>query len=371
MVENICALPSRITYLEQFSREVMERERKRKELLATIDHRRIEDIIVIAILSINAFLFFNFPIYVTTWIICSLLLISFYPILSLIPALARWLIKKRKGHQENHIKFLQALKMLKKSEQFYHSEWIIFFINMRSAAIALIALCSSNILAAIGYIFILRQDIEIGSFVAIQFLLFFILYFLAIILKPYNKTFEVWIGHIAENLQKKKPIIWVILLIIGIFGFFAALYFLAAYLSPATTALIVMEWEHIGPLDFILEFSFILISQYIFIRYIHSLESRRMTAWVSAAIENFVQKNVIPIIEKARQGEINEADIECTQYRTLMASLLEAKMFKTFVTSIYGLYPIYYFKPDLSLILDEETLSALKGHMSLVDKSKK
>jgi len=98
------------------------------------------------------------------WIICSLFVVGFSPLVQLFLALVKTIAKKRGPEEEKYVKTLPALKMLKKSEQFYHIEWSILFINMRSAAIALGLLCSSNIFAAVGYLLIVRHDAGIGFF---------------------------------------------------------------------------------------------------------------------------------------------------------------------------------------------------------------
>ena len=366
MVEDVCYASDRISYLDRFSREVLQREQKRRELLVTHVHRRIEAVIVFFIVTVNAIFFVVFPRYVIFWIICSLFVIGFSPLVQAFQALAKMITKKRAPDEEKYVKTLQAFKMLRKSEQFYHIEWSVFFINMRSAAVALGLLCSSNIFAAVGYLLILRQDSGIGFFIAIQFFLFFLLFTSVILLKPYNRTFEVYVAKIAAVLKKQKLVIRIILLLLGIAGFFTALFFLAAFLSPPATAFGILEREKIDLLHFIPEFFLILISQFTLVRYIHSLESRRMTLKVSDAITRSLQNDVISVLQKVQSGIIDEKEMDCVHLRTMMTSLLEARMFTTVVSDIFGLFPLYLFRPDLTLITDTETLKILRGHMSIM-----
>lgn len=366
MVEDVCRASDRIGDLDRFSREVLQREQKRKELLVTHVHWRVEALIVFCIVSVNAFFFVFFPQYVIFWIICSLFVIGFSPLVQLLQALAKTMVKKRVPDEEKYVKTLQAFKMLRKSEQFYHIEWSVFFINMRSAAIALGLLCSSNIFAAVGYLLIVRHDAEIGFFIAIQFFLFFLLFTAVILLKPYNRSFETGIGKIVAILKRQNLAIRIIILFLGATGFFTALFFLAGFLSPSATALGMLEREEINLLHFIPEFFIIIFSQFTLVRYIHSLESRRMTLKISDAIARSLQNDVISVLQGVQSGIIDEKEVDCVRFRTMMTSLLEARMFTTVVSDIFGLFPLYRFKPDLSLITDDETLKILRGHMSIM-----
>ena len=345
---------------------MLQREQKRKELLVTHVHRRIEALIVFCIVTINAIFFVSFPKYVIFWIICSLFVIGFSPLVQIFEVLAKKIAKKRVPDEEKYVKTLQTLKMLRKSEQFYHIEWSIFFINMRSVAVALVLLCSSNIFAAVGYLLIVRHDAAIGFFIAIQFFLFFLLFFAVILLKPYNRTFEKVIGKIAAVMKRQKLAIRILVLLLGVAGFFTALFFLAAFLSPPATALGMLEREKISLLNYIPEFFIILFSQFTLVRYIHSLESRRMTLKVSNAIVRSLQNDVISVLQKVQSGSIGEKEMDCTHLRTMMTTLLEARMFMTVVSDIFGLFPLYMFKPDLTLITDDETLKILRGHLSII-----
>jgi hypothetical protein len=60
MVEDVCRASDRIGDLDQFSREVLQKEQNRKELLVTHIHWRVEALIVFCIVAINAiFLYFS------------------------------------------------------------------------------------------------------------------------------------------------------------------------------------------------------------------------------------------------------------------------------------------------------------------------
>ena len=161
-----------------------------------------------------------------------------------------------------------------------------------------------------------------------------------------------------------------ILLVVGACGVVFALIFLAAFLSPASTAFFILEHEKIGILTFFIEFSIIFLSQFILVRYIHSLQSRRVSFQVSRSIETFVKDDVLSFVDEAGGRYFSEEDEDCLHYRRLMTSLIEAKMFQTVISSLWGLFPVYTFKPDLALILDPDLRKSLTGHMSLPGKKR-
>ena len=126
------------------------------------------------------------------------------------------------------------------------------------------------------------------------------------------------IAKIAAVLKRQKLAIRIILLLLGIAGFFTALFFLAAFLSPPATAFGILEREKIDLLHFIPEFFLILFSQFTLVRYIHSLESRRMTLKVSDAITRSLQNDVISVLQKVQSGIIDEKEMDCVHLRTMM-----------------------------------------------------
>jgi len=188
-------------------------------------------------------------------------------------------------------------------------------------------------------------------------------------MKPYSRSFETGIGKIVDLLKRQNLAIQIIFLFLGVTGLFTALFFLAGLLSLPVTALGMLEREKINLLHCIPEFFIILFSQFTLVRYIRSLESRRMTLTVSDAIARSLQNDVISILKKVKSGILDEKEMDCVHLRTMMTSLLEARMFTTVVSDIFGLFPVYLFKPDLTLITDDEMLKILRGHMSLMPRS--
>jgi hypothetical protein len=367
MVQDVCEEFSRMAYIERFAREVLEREKARKDLITRHDHPRTEILIAIVILLVNIALFLTFPLYIVGWIVCSLIVLTFYPLTLLIPVLVHGAQRRLGDSSEQYVSTLKAFNILKKSEQFIHIEWSVFFINLRSAAVAIVCLCVSNLFVVTGLYLILRHETEIGLFIAIQFMLFFGLYLLAVLLKPYNRPFEEWITGVGERVLAQKPVIWAILLTAGILGFFLALYFLAEFLFPISSAIRLLEYEGISMLGFVLEFLAIILSQFILVRYLHSGLSRRIGLTISTSIERYVRDNILTVVEDAHTGTLDEDEIGCDRFREMMTSLIEAKMYTTTISTIFGLFPIYQFRPDLSLILDENLLKVLKGHMTIQD----
>jgi hypothetical protein len=100
MVENICTVEDRIAWLDKFSTDVLRQEEERRKTLTLNVHRRMEAVLSALIFLFNLFLFTSFPLYVTGWIVCSLFLLAFYPLTTLIPSLVRVFKKKAKKQEK-------------------------------------------------------------------------------------------------------------------------------------------------------------------------------------------------------------------------------------------------------------------------------
>ena len=109
----------------------------------------------------------------------------------------------------------------------------------------------------------------------------------------------------------------------------------------------MLEREKMSLLNYIPGIFCLLFSQFTpLVRYIHSLESRRMTLKVSNAIVQSLQNDVISALQKVQSGSIGEKEMDCTHLRTMMTTLLEARMFMTVVSDIFGLFPLYMLRTE-------------------------
>jgi hypothetical protein len=196
---------------------------------------------------------------------------------------------------------------------------------------------------------------------------FFVLYLLVLVIKPYNYRFEAFARKVVFWFQRQKHIIWAVLSFLGALGVILALFLLWGYLFPGTVAIRLMNLEHVSPLRWFLELSILIISQFLLIRFIHSLQSRRTSYHISKALVRFVNDEVLTLVNQIRAGERDEQSIDCDQYRRMMTGLLEAKMYRTIKSEIFGSFPLYLFESDLSLLFGQETITILRGHMSIRD----
>jgi hypothetical protein len=371
VVEDICEADDRIEYLSLFSREILDLEKQRQELLLATGHRRFEPVAVLGLLAINCLLFLVFPPYILAWITCSLLLLALYPLTMIVPSLVRGM-KGRSGNREKtYLKTLQSLHLMRTGEHFIHILWNIFFINLRSVATALVIFCGTNLFITVTLFLVLRQEMEPAAIIIGQFFLFFTVFLLALVLKPYSRRFEVLAGSVAERVRRRRPLVGGLLLLTGITGILLALYLLSAFLFPGNTAMRLMEREELRPSRVFLQLLVILFSQFLIVRYIHSLESRRTTRRISKSVERFVREEVLVLVDRARSGEITAESVACRRFRELMTGLLEAQMYRTVARGIAGSFLLYLFSPDFSQIMDDETLRILVGHMSIQERKEK
>jgi hypothetical protein len=63
--------------------------------------------------------------------------------------------------------------------------------------------------------------------------------------------------------------------------------------------------------------------------------------------------------------EAGGPDSSCDDNREIATHLIEARMYMTQSSLIFGHVPVYYIQPDLTMILDQETRGTLRGHMKL------
>jgi len=371
VVEDICKAGDRIEYLSLFGQEILDREKQRQEMLVSTGHPRFELVVVLGLLSANSLLFLVFPPYILGWITCSLLLLALYPLTMIVPSLIRWMMGRSGNREKSYLKTLQSLHLMRTGEQFLHILWNIFFINLRSVGTAVVIFCGTNLIAAATLFLVLRQEMGLAAIITGQFILFFTVFLLALVLKPYSRRFEVLASAVAGWVQRRRPLVWGLLFAFGFTGFILALYLLWAFLFPGNTAMRLLEREDLLPSRVFLQLLIILVSQFLIVRYIHSLQSRRTTRRVSRSMERYVREDVLGLVDRVRAGEITAESVDCGRFRQLMTGLLEAKMYRTVTRGIAGSFLLYLFTPDFSQIMDEETLRNLAGHMSIQERREK
>ncbi len=107
--------------------------------------------------------------------------------------------------------------------------------------------------------------------------------------------------------------------------------------------------------------------QYVIVRYMHSIFSRTLMLRINRSISGYITNDVLPTLESGISDldPGNDAEDTCENYRAIATSLIEAKMYKIQSVSIFGHFAVYFIQPDLSMILDKETLNMLRGHMEI------
>ena len=153
----------------------------------------------------------------------------------------------------------------------------------------------------------------------------------------------------------------------GVLGFLLTLSAFLTFLFPGITVWEIMNEGKVGPLKNFVELVLILLAQYVIIRYMHSIFSRRLILRINRSISAYILADVLPILGNAAPGQGREGQPgnTCEDYRETATLLIEARMYKIQSDSIFGYFPIFFIQPDLTTILDKETLETLRGHMEL------
>ena len=87
---------------------------------------------------------------------------------------------------------------------------------------------------------------------------------------------------------------------------------------------------------------------------------------INRSISGYITNDVLPTLETGISDLVpgDDAEDTCENYRGIATCLIEAKMYRIQSISTV-IFAVYFIQPDLSMILDKETLNMLRGHMEI------
>ncbi|MEN6516794.1 MAG: hypothetical protein ABFC38_01210 [Methanospirillum sp.] len=109
-----------------------------------------------------------------------------------------------------------------------------------------------------------------------------------------------------------------------------------------------------------LELGLLLAGLYAVARSVHTRESRHLARQVATAVVRYIDGEVRPRLEGG-----GPAATDCDDSRVLATVLIEARVYRSVRSTIFGRLPMYVLAPDLSLVADPETPGALRCHLDL------
>ena len=289
------------------------------------------------------------------WVAASLLLSIVYPVVVWLPLLRRG---QRAGGTHEHLRTLRTLGLLDSGRKLGYLAANAFVINARAVAPAFAWFAAVNLVVAVGWIEEGPPSRGLGVVIAVQSVL------------ALGYGLAVWrmtpgVGRLRERtaavralFAEHRTIGWTLLVLLTVPIALGAVLLLPALTIPEPPVLEVMAEGHVGPAGQTLSVLLLLSGLYAVTRVVHGRESRRLARQIAGAVIRYIDGDLDPRLE-------SEPGPDCEEYRVLATGLLEARVYRFFRTTVFGRLPIYVLSPDLSLVADTETLSALRGHLSL------
>lgn len=364
---DICKEENKNAFLVGFAGDILAGEHRLEDRLA---HTRVSPVdtgifaVALVVTILFAFTFRNYPI---LWVASSLFIIMFYPLTFLLPAVVTLTSTHSETTIREYMRTLRGIGIVHHRDNFLLVVWNAFFINSQPLAIPVILLCISDLVTAVILILFEVHSLRIILIIIAQSVVI-ILYYLSIYyLKPYSHGFLERVRSMRRHIHQRGYKVFLLVAAMGIFGLILSVTALLTLLFPGITVWEVMNEGKVTPVKNFTELVLIFLVQYVIVRYLHGITSRRLILRINRSISGYVTTEVLPLLEKGVPGPDlgnNPAD-ECEDYRWIATCLIEAKMYKTHSASIFGHFPVYFIQPDLSMILDKETLNTLRGHMEI------
>jgi hypothetical protein len=231
----------------------------------------------------------------------------------------------------------------------------------------IILLCSSDLLIVVILAIFEIHSLRIILIITGQSVVIIIYYLSIYYLKPYSHRFLERIRLVRRRFHRKSYMIFVLVAATGILGLLLTVTALLAFLFPGITVWEILNEGKITPVKNFTELVLVFLVQYVIVRFMHGLFSRRLMLRINRTIAGYITTEVLPALQKDRAGLDSGSgpDSICEDYREIATRLIEARMYAIRSASIFGHFPVYYIQPDLTMILDKETLGTLRGHMEL------
>lgn len=322
-------------------------------------------LILLACFMVNGWAFVSLPDYFALFIAASLYLHMVYFITLMIP-IGKGTVSLPVGEIRKFFSVLYRSGIITATDRFTRILLDVFFINSRTLFSGLFPLFSIDILfIAIGYSSgrFSERAVLIILFQIIAFLIFYITVWR---LAPGSARFKEEIRGIKGALAVRHYPRWVIGLIFGSGAVLVLLVILSTIiLLPGITvkAFVTQSGiEEIGNL--FLPIGILAASQYFLLRFLHGIASTQMAAEFSASTLELLQTIGTGDAVSMTEGEAGYApERTAVSLRTAAAALLEARIYRLDLCTLWGTFPVYLINPDFSIISDEKVISAITGFL--------
>jgi hypothetical protein len=364
---DVCKEENKSEFLAEFAGNVLAGEREWEDRLSQTRMHPLDIGIFIAALAGTLLLAFLLPVFLLLWVASSLFIIMFYPLTIILPPL----VLLTRAHSETtiraYLRTIRGIGIIRHRDSFVYVLWNAFFINSQPLAVPIILLCISDLVTVVMLILFEIHPLRIILIIVGQSVVIIIYYLSLYYLKPYSHRFLERMRSMRRRFHQKGYAVFIFVAATGILGLVLTVSALLTFLFPGITVWEVLNEGKFTPVKNFTELVLIFLVQYVIVRFMHGLFSRRLMERINRTISGYITSEVLPALEMDRSVPDSEfgPDSVCEDYRAIATLLIEAKMYKTQSASILGHFPVYYIQPDLSMILDKETLGTLRGHIEI------
>jgi hypothetical protein len=363
---DVCNETNPEQFLQEFAEDILKQELSWREQISKARPGPIDQVIFILALAGTIFCAFVLEDYMVLWVASTLFIIIFYPLTFLIPALASIMRDPSRVASNGYMKTLKGVGVVEHRDTFLYVLLNAFFINSRPLAIPITLLCVSDIVMAFLLYLLEMHPVRIILIIMTQSAVIVIYYLSIYFLKPYSRAFVEMVQRMRIKIHRGRSMIFLLVVSIGILGLFLSGFVLSTLLFPGITVWEVIREERVTFLTGIFELILIFLIQFVIVRFLHGIFSRRLMRSINSSVIRYVKEEILPPLKEAG-GHGKKMDVSsgsrCPILREIATSLIEARMYSIHWTSIRGNFPIFFIQPNLSLILDRDTLEMLKGHM--------
>ncbi|MBP1930011.1 hypothetical protein J2741_002607 [Methanolinea mesophila] len=364
---DVCKEDNKEEFLARFAGDILAREQAWEERLVQTRPGPVDKGIFIAALAGILFFALVFPGYPFLWIAASLFTIMFYPLTIVLPSAIRLATAGSGTTVREYVRMLRRVGIIRHRDNFVFVLWNAFFINSQPLAVPIILLCVSDLVTALLLLVFEIHPFRIILIIVGQSVVIVIYYLSILYLKPYSDVFLERVRSMRKHFHQRGYRVFLLVAATGVLGFILTMSAFLTFLFPGIT---VWEIMNEGRLDLLKDFGrliLVILVQYVIVRFMHGIFSRGLIVRINRGISRYITTEVLPALDHGPAGLAGrEGDpYTCEDYREIATRLIEAKMYKTGSASIFGYFIIYFIQPDLSLILEKETLDSLRGHMEI------
>jgi hypothetical protein len=364
---DICKEENKTEFLAGLAGNVLAGEREWEDRLSQTRIHPLDSGIFIAALAGTLLFAFLFPAFLLLWVASSLFIIMFYPLTIILPPL----VLLTRAHSETTIRAylhtLRGIGIIHHRDSFVYVLWNAFFINSQPLAVPILLLCISD-LVTVGMLILFEvHPVRIILIIIGQSVVIIIYYLSILFLKPYSHGFLERVRAMRRRFHQKGYIVFLLVAATGVLGLLLTVSALLTFLFPGITVWEVLSEGKVTPVKNFIELVLLFLAQYVIVRYMHSIFSRSLMSRINRSISGYITNDVLPTLETGISDLVpgDDAEDTCENYRGIATCLIEAKMYKIQSVSIFGHFAVYFIQPDLSMILDKETLNMLRGHMEI------